>query len=151
MATGFFNLAVERPDDVAIVDSFGRQTWAQFNERVNRMSHALEDAGIGRGDHIAMLMGNRAEFEEVLCACLLSGVVVTPVNWHFNADEVAYVVDNCDAKALIVDDRHLDSAKSALEHPALRLKVVRAPPSKRAPLRMSRGWEPATLRSSRST
>lgn len=124
MATGFFNIAAERPDDLAVVDAFGQWTWSEFNERVNRVGRALEDVGIRRGDHIAMLMGNRAEFVEILCACLLSGVVVTPVNWHFNAEEVAYVVDNCDAKAFIFDDRQLDSAKLALEKVSLRLKVV---------------------------
>ena len=124
MASGFFNIAAERPNDLAVVDAFGQWTWSEFNERVNRVGRALEDLGIARGDHIAMLMGNRAEFAEILSACLLSGVVVTPVNWHFNAEEVAYVVDNCDAKAFIFDDRHLDSAKLALEQSSLRLKVV---------------------------
>lgn len=128
MATGFVNLAEERPDELAIVDPWRQITWREFLDRATRVGRAFEDAGIGRGDHIAMLMGNRAEFVEILCASLLSGLVVTPVNWHFNADEVAYVVDNCDAKGIVVDDRHLDAAKQAFDNPALRCKVVTGRP-----------------------
>ncbi len=121
---GFFNSAQERPDELALVDSHRRLTWAQFDERVNRVAHALLDAGIRRGDHIAMLMGNRSEFMEVLGAALELGVTVTPVNWHFNDEEVAYVVENCDARALVVDEPFLEAAASAGSLAGLRLKLV---------------------------
>ena len=128
MEYGFFNIAAERPNDVAIVDSYRSLTWSEFYDRVTRLGRAFEGAGLRRNDHIAMLMGNRAEFLEILCASLLSGIVVTPVNWHFNAEEVAYVVDNCDAKGLVVDERHLEAAKIALDNPGLRFKVATGAP-----------------------
>src|SRR5581483_12246573 len=107
MSPGFFNLAVEQPDGLAVVEPERRLTWAQFDERVNRIAHALLDAGLRRGDHLAMLMGNRSEFMEVVGACLKTGMIVTPVNWHFTGEEASYVVEDCDARALIVDSAHL--------------------------------------------
>lgn len=121
---GFYTYATEQPDGLALVDSHRQLTWAQFDERVNRIAHALSDAGVQRDDHIAMLMGNRSEYMEVLGAALKMGVMVTPVNWHFNDEEVAYVVDNCDARALIVDEALLNLATTSAKLPALRLRLV---------------------------
>jgi long-chain acyl-CoA synthetase len=124
MALGFFNLAIEQPDGLAVVDRYRRLTWREFDERVNRVAHALVDAGLGRGDHLAMIMGNRSEFLEVLGAALKTGMVVTPVNWHFTGDEAAYVVENCDAQALIVDIDHLEAGTVCARLPRLKLALV---------------------------
>ncbi|MGK2957975.1 MAG: AMP-binding protein [Acidimicrobiales bacterium] len=124
MTAGFFNFAIEQPDGLAVVDSRHQLTWAQFDERVNRIAHVMLDAGIERGDHIAMLMGNRSEFSEVLGAAIKLGVQMTPVNYHFTGDEAAYVVDNCDAKAFIVDEAFLTAGEVCATIPALKLKLV---------------------------
>jgi long-chain acyl-CoA synthetase len=124
MSLGFFNLAAEQPDGLAIVEGERRLTWAQFDERVNRVGHALLDAGLRRGDHLAMIMGNRSEFMEVLGACLKTGMVVTPVNWHFTGDEAAYVVENCDARALIVDTAYLAAGSRCADLPDLELRLL---------------------------
>lgn len=121
---GFYTFAAEQPDGIAVVDSRGQLTWSEFDNRVNRIAHALGDAGVKRDDHIAMLMGNRREYMEVLGAALKMGVIVTPVNWHFNDEEVAYVVDNCDARALIVDEALRDTAVESAKLPTLRLRLV---------------------------
>ncbi|HEY7901133.1 MAG TPA: AMP-binding protein, partial [Caulobacteraceae bacterium] len=60
---------------------------------------------IGPGDGVALLCSNRAEFVEVLSAALRGGYRLTPVNWHLNAAEVAYIVGDCEAKALFAEDR----------------------------------------------
>jgi long-chain acyl-CoA synthetase len=126
MGFGFYEIAKERPDDVAVVDAGGARTWASFDDRVNRIGRALEASGIERGDHIAMLMGNRAEFVEIASAAVKAGLVVTPVNWHLKADEVRYVVENCDAKALFVDDQLLETGTPSADLPDLRVRLVTA-------------------------
>jgi long-chain acyl-CoA synthetase len=124
VATGFFHIAEERPDGLAVVDAHRKLTWAEFDGRVNRLARVLRDAGLQPGDHMAMIMGNRSEFMEVLGACLKTGVVVTPVNWHFQPDEAAYVVENCDARALIVDEAYLGAGRRCAEVPGLRLALT---------------------------
>jgi long-chain acyl-CoA synthetase len=52
---------------------------------------------------VALVCGNRAEFAEVLYGCQRGGFRLTPVNWHLTADEVAYIVDDCEAKVLVAD------------------------------------------------
>ena len=124
MTVGFFNLALENPDGLAVVEAKRRLTWAEFDDRVNRVGHCLLAAGLGRGDHIAMIMGNRSEFMEVLGAALKTGIVVTPVNWHLTGDEASYIVENCDAKALVVDEAYLAAGAVCAQSPALTLRLV---------------------------
>lgn len=121
---GFYSSAIEQPDGLAIVDPYKQLTWKEFDDRVNQLGRVLLEHGISAGDHVAMLMGNRAEFLEALGACLKIGVMLTPVNWHFVDGEVAYVVDNCDAKALLVDAAYLKNAATSAELATLKLRLI---------------------------
>jgi long-chain acyl-CoA synthetase len=115
MARAFAHTVASRPDAPALVDERGTTTWKAFDERVNRLVHALRAAGLGAGDTVALLAGNRRELIEVLAAAAHAGLTVVPVNWHWVGRELAYVIDNSDAAALIVDDRFLPIAQEALK------------------------------------
>ena len=54
-------------------------------------------------------MENRAEFFEVCWAAQRSGLYYTCINWHFNADEIAYILDDCDAQVLVISDTFRDA------------------------------------------
>ena len=108
-------------DQIAIFDPTGTHTFRKINENANRIVRLLRDRGLVAGDSIALLCSNRGEFIEVLNAGLRGGYRVTPVNWHLNADEVEYIINDCDAKALFAETRY-PSALSA-KAPLLRLKV----------------------------
>jgi long-chain acyl-CoA synthetase len=118
----------------ALIDETGTTTWADFDARVNRLIHALRDAGLGTGDVFAAFCGNRREYFEIMTAAAHGGWLFVPVNWHFTAEELAYVVDNADARALIADARFLDVVTEAVDRedfPELALRVVvgaEAPP-----------------------
>ena len=86
-----------------------------MNERANRLVHHLRGAGVQPGDRVALLAGNRREIEEIYIACASAGWLAVPINWHFAADEVAYVLDDSGATALIVDDEMEQVAAQALE------------------------------------
>ena len=81
----------DRPDDVALVDPAGSTTWAELGERVDRLIDGLSRAGIGPGDTLALMIGNRSEAFEVFWAAAHLGFTYVPVNWHWVADELAYV------------------------------------------------------------
>ena len=104
MATAVW--AQVQPDRIAIFEAAGRtQTFAGLNANANRVARTLRAAGLGAGDAIALLCTNRIEFAEVLLGALRVGLRLTPVNWHLTAPEIAYIVRDCEAKALFADTR----------------------------------------------
>jgi long-chain acyl-CoA synthetase len=77
-------------------------TYGQLDQRSNRLARLLRDAGLQRGDRVAVLMENHPRYLEIAWAALRSGLYVTPVNRHLTPAEVAYIVDDCGASALVV-------------------------------------------------
>ncbi|MGD1284180.1 acyl-CoA synthetase [Mycobacterium seoulense] len=71
--------------------------------RSQRVAAVLHAAGLRRGDGVALILPNRPEFLEITWGCQLSGLYYTAVNTHFTPDEVAYVIDDSDARAVFVD------------------------------------------------
>jgi long-chain acyl-CoA synthetase len=95
-----------KPDVVAIQDPIGQRTFGEVNANANRLVRLLRAHGLQPGDAVALLCSNRAEFVEVLSATLRGGFRFTPVNWHLNADEVEYIINDCEARALVAETRY---------------------------------------------
>ena len=110
-----FHAAID-PDRVAIVMAGSGETvtYRQLEEGSARLARALRAAGLQPGDHIAMLLDNRAATLELAWAAQRSGLYYTPINTRFVADEAAYVVDDCGATVLF--------AASSLEPLALAVR-----------------------------
>ncbi|MFC7309632.1 acyl-CoA synthetase [Streptomyces monticola] len=114
------------PDKAAVVTADGRRTltYGQLEERSLRLADHLRGAGLGPGDHLAVLSGNDPRMVEVYWAALRSGLYLTAVNHHLTADEAAYIVRDCGAKALVHSGGlgHLPADVVELAHgPAIRL------------------------------
>ncbi len=114
--------AQEKPDAVAIHDPYGTRSFFEVNANANRIVRLLRTHGLKPGDSVALMCGNRAEFVEVLNATLRGGYRFTPVNWHLTADEVEYIINDCEAKALITEPRY--PAALSAQAPGVRLKVA---------------------------
>ncbi len=104
-----------QPDTPAIVSARGDRTFAELNANANRLVRALRARGLGEGDALALMVSNRPEFAEVAAATQRSGLRITPVNWHLTADEAAYIVDDCQARAFVADARFAEVAAAAAE------------------------------------
>ena len=78
------------------------------------MAGGLTRIGVREGDVIAVLLRNGPAFADVMFACRLAGVYFAPLNWHFTPDEIAYIVRDCGARAVIGDGDLLAAASSAL-------------------------------------
>jgi len=113
MAELFAKLAAERPDADALLDERGTTTWGQLDERANRLIHALRAAGAAPGRTIAVMAGNCREYYELFAAVSHGGISLVPVNWHWVADEVAYVLEDSGANVLVADARFADVAADA--------------------------------------
>ncbi|HVM10778.1 MAG TPA: acyl-CoA synthetase [Acidimicrobiales bacterium] len=105
--------AEETPDKQAIISDYGTRTFAELDARANQLVRALRTRGLGNGDAVALICTNRPEFAEVIAACSRAGFRITAINWHLTAEEAAYIVDDCEAKALIADSRLADTATGA--------------------------------------
>ena len=114
-----------KPDKTAVTESSGRsRTFGELNANANRLVRLMRAPGLQAGDSVAIVCSNRVEFPEVLFATLRGGFRMTPVNWHLKPDEIAYVVDNCEAKAVFADTRIAGVAEAMAACPNLKLKVA---------------------------
>ncbi len=95
-----------------------RVTYGELHDRARRVAGLLYEAGLRRGDAVALMLPNRREFLEVAWGCQLSGLYYVPVNTHLTFDEVAYIVDDCQARALFIDGSMQRLATDLLDHTA---------------------------------
>jgi long-chain acyl-CoA synthetase len=112
-----------RPDEPAVVDEGGTTTWRELEARVDRLAGALRGLGLEMGDVIAIHSGNRREHVEVMAAATHIGLRYVLVNWHWSADELAYVLTDSGAKALFSEDRFADTAVAATAEADLLARV----------------------------
>lgn len=75
---------------------------AEVKSRALRVARGLRDAGIGEGDVLAVMMRNDIPFLEAMLGARIAGVYAVPVNWHFGPEEAAYILQDSEAKALLV-------------------------------------------------
>ncbi len=106
-------IAERKGDEPALIDERGTTSWAEFDERVNRLIHALRARGLGSGSTVALMSGNRREAFEVTAAAAHAAWILVPVNWHWVDDELVYVIEDAGADALVIDDRFIDVGRAA--------------------------------------
>ena len=78
-------------------------SYGELYARSQRVAALLHEAGLRRGDGVALVLPNRPEFLEITWGCQLSGLYYSAVNTHFTPDEVGYVVGDSEAKAVFID------------------------------------------------
>jgi fatty-acyl-CoA synthase len=101
------------PGRVAAKDSRRSVTYAQLDERANRLANAFAGLGLAPGDRAAVYAHNCLEWMELYTACARSGVVAVPVNFRLAAPEVQYVLEDSGAKALFAGADLLDVAAAS--------------------------------------
>ena len=102
------------PDRDVIVFEGKTWTYAQTNERVNRLANALNALGVGKGDRIGMLNVNCNQYVESYFAAAMAGAIFVPLNFRAKADELGYMVANAEAKILLVGNRYMDMVDALL-------------------------------------
>jgi len=90
------------PDKLAIAHGPKKLTYAQFNSRVNRLANALYNLHIKQGDNVVLLQYNYPEMLESIFACFKAGCGAVPINWRLHPNEVAFIIDHSEAKAVVV-------------------------------------------------
>jgi acyl-CoA synthetase (AMP-forming)/AMP-acid ligase II len=101
LATIFECAADQFAEREYIVANGKRCTYAQMDQRANRLAHHLAAQGIGRGDHVGIYAYNCIEWVESLWAIFKLRAVWININYRYVEDELTYIFDNADLKALI--------------------------------------------------
>ena len=92
------------PKNIATIDGEHRQTYGELAKRVTALAAALQGLGIRSNDRVAMLMLNGHEFAEVIFACWEIGAVAVPLNYRLAAEELIFIINDAECKAMISDD-----------------------------------------------
>jgi long-chain acyl-CoA synthetase len=119
--------AIQRADQPAFVMASSGEsvTWAEYEARCNQLAHLLRSLGLQRLDHYAVFMENHPRYLETCGAGERAGLYYTCINSYLKADEVAYIVDNCDAQVLITSTAKAGVAREALAScPKVKLALV---------------------------
>lgn len=95
------------PDKTAIIQGNIRVTFAQFDERVNRLANAILGLGSMKGDRIAILDHNCYQYIELYFALAKIGMPVVPLNYRYNPKEILYVVIDSGAKMIFFAKEYL--------------------------------------------
>ncbi|MEM7800226.1 MAG: AMP-binding protein, partial [Chloroflexota bacterium] len=97
--------ARQTPDSEAIVEvaTGDRFTFADINRRACQTARWLLALGIGYGDRVSILGHNSIAYVDLFFACGKIGAIFTPLNWRLTADELAWILNNCDSKVLLVE------------------------------------------------
>ncbi len=111
---GIASVAAASPDAAAIVTLSRTITFAELDARHRKLAGAFAAAGVGRGDHVAVLARNRPEYLEVTIGALRAGILPVPIHHRLAPPEVSYIVEDSGAQVLLTD-RQIDPLPS-LQH-----------------------------------
>jgi len=95
-------------DREAVVDDDLRLTYAQFFERCDRWSSALQKLGVGKGDRVAYIAPNTHAHLEGYYAVPQLGAVIVPINFRLTADDFAYIIGHSGAKVVCAHADYLE-------------------------------------------
>src|SRR2546430_10567893 len=98
------------PDAPALIDGERRLTWREFVDKRNGLASALRTLGVAKGEHVIVYLQNGLEAVLGPAAARAIGAIPVPMNHRLVADEVAYILDHSDARAVVVRDAFLRTA-----------------------------------------
>jgi long-chain acyl-CoA synthetase len=122
--TGFFNLGDlirggRDPDKTAVIDLGGEQvprefSYAQLDAMADAVARALQRRGLARGDRVAILSANRAEYLAAYYGIMRAGIVAVPVNFKFPRQTIHFILKDSGAKLVFCDRTRLTDCPDGL-------------------------------------
>jgi fatty-acyl-CoA synthase len=112
-AAGYAAAAARYPDNDAIVDELGRLTFAEVDDRTNRLASAFADAGILEGDQVALMCRNHRGFIEATVALSKVGCTVLYLNTAFAGPQLEEVVKREKPTAIVYDEEFSELLENA--------------------------------------
>jgi acyl-CoA synthetase (AMP-forming)/AMP-acid ligase II len=128
-------IAAAHPERTAIIWGDRSLTWAEFDERANRLAGVLWEAGLRPAARVGIYMRNRPEYLEGVYAAWKASLVPFNINFRYVADELVYLLDNADAEAVLVDPDFRSTLDEAHGQRRGRRTVIEAGPAWESALR----------------
>ena len=113
--------AQDRPDHVFCRQGSDRITCAALNSRVNQAAHGLAALGVGKGTHVAVMLGHHLDHITIFFALMKLRAVQVPINVNLKGPGLAYIVDHSAPELLVADGDYAESLDPILaERPGIR-------------------------------
>lgn len=120
-----FEYAADRvPDREAVVCADRRLTYAEFDARANRLGNALLAAGVTPGEFVALYLPNSTEYLETMMGAWKVRATPINVNHRYVADELRYLLADCDASVLVCGRAQADAVAALAQGDRARLKAI---------------------------
>jgi long-chain acyl-CoA synthetase len=97
------NAVARRPHGLALICGEERVSYSELDALVGQAAGALSALGVGKGDRVAMVLGNSIEFVVVLFAAARLGAVSVPLNIRHTLAENSHIIKDCAAKVVVHD------------------------------------------------
>jgi long-chain acyl-CoA synthetase len=103
------------PDRIAVRTKGAEQTftWSQIRDRADALAAGLGKLGVGKGDSVALMLGNRPEFHVADLAVMTLGATPFSIYQTYAPEQIRYVVADADARVAILDAQYLDRFRDA--------------------------------------
>ena len=98
----FASSVCSNPDHIAVVDAERALSYAELDDRTNRLANHWRATGLTHGDRVAILATNCIEYVEVEIAAAKLGLIVAALNWRLGARELSHSVSLVEPRALVV-------------------------------------------------
>ncbi|MGA0195362.1 MAG: AMP-binding protein [Ilumatobacteraceae bacterium] len=108
-------LALARPDEIAVRDPRRTYRWAEVGDILNRVANNALTCDLGPRRRVAVFAENAAETALAHLGCLLGSASTVPVNFHLTAEEAAYILVDSESKLLFVGPETLERGVAAAE------------------------------------
>ena len=107
--------AAKYPDKKAVVyEDKATLTYRELNEQANRLAHALQSLGVKQGQQVSLLSRNRPQCVVSYFACAKVGMLYSPLNYRFTAEELVYVINDAGSTVLMVDIEYAEIVRQIL-------------------------------------
>ena len=103
--------AVKFSDEIALKERTRAYSYTELNRRSNQLAHRLVSLGLKKGDKVAVLLENCTEIVEIFMATAKTGLIIVPMNFRLVGPEIEYIVNDSDAKILIVHDEFISNVE----------------------------------------
>jgi len=112
----FWNFAQNQAEHTAVIEPNGEKVSAgTLLERANQVVHGLRSLGLEHGDCIAAVLPNVSGMLELFMGAAQAGLYLTPINGHLTASEIAYILEDSKAKAVVTAARYAEKVATALQ------------------------------------
>ncbi|HEX9832708.1 MAG TPA: AMP-binding protein, partial [Mycobacterium sp.] len=102
------------PDRVALISGDEQLTYAQLEDKANRLAHYLRDQGVKKDDKVGLYCRNRIEIVIAMLGIVKAGAILVNVNFRYVEGELRYLFDNSDMVALVHERQYSPKVKNVV-------------------------------------